>query len=281
MSSVLQLVSALAVSENVVQLQFTTPVYFSQYLDFQDGSDRTKYTITPVAGTIGLDGTAARPIATTTIVQADTPGVLRGQTLLVTTDRPMTPSPAQYVIACQNLWSADLTSEILSSASTAQFFAVFKVMAPPQLQTLSRRGDFANPQDLEMVQQGISVNPTAIQLGCFSIDATGDYAVESGLVGYKKRLLRRIMSSPGAFLHLGQQYGAGVRQYGKRLMSAQTRAQLIAAVEVQVALEPETAKVSVKTVIDVNNPGLLYLVVLAQTKTGKTLKIVTGINAST
>jgi hypothetical protein len=63
-------------------------------------------------------------------------------------------------------------------------------------------------------------------------------------------------------------------------MSAQTRAQLIAAVEVQVALEPETAKVSVKTVIDVNNPGLLYLVVLAQTKTGKTLKIVTGINAS-
>jgi hypothetical protein len=276
-----QLQSALAVSENVIQLFFTVPIYFSGLFDIEDASNKARYTITPVAGSIGLDGTPAKPLLVAAVDTGSLPGTYMGQVILLTTDRPMTPNPAQYIVKCNGLWSQDQTEQLLSTASSAQFNAVYKQVALPQTQTLTVRGDFANPQDLDAITSGITPNPTAVQLGSYVVDDTGDYAVETGLVGYKKRILRRIIATPGAFLHLGQGYGAGVRLYGKKLGSATKRAQLTAAVEAQVSLEPETAKVRCTSSLDPLNPGLIYLVVLARTKTGKVLKVIAPINVST
>ncbi len=280
-TSVPQLQSALAVSENVVQLFFSVPIYYSGLYDIEDASNRALYTLTPVAGSTGLDGTPAKPLNVASVTLGSLSNTYTGQVLLLTTDRPMTPNPAQYVVQCSGLWSADMSEPLLTTASSAQFNAVYKQIVSAQVQTLSTRGDFANPQDLDAITSGITPAPQAIQLGSFVVDDTGDYAVETGLVGYKKRILRRIIATPGAFLHLGNQYGAGVRLYGKKLGSATKRAQLTAAVETQVGLEPETAKVSVTTSWSADNPGLIYLVVLARTKTGRVLKVIAPVNTST
>jgi hypothetical protein len=280
LSASLSLVSALAVSENVIQLTFSVPVYFSGLLDFQDASNRLKYTISPVVGSVGIDGTAAKAVAAASVSLAGVSGVVTGLNVYVTTDRPMTPNPAQYLITCQNLWSADLSQQIVPGGNSAPFAGLYRVIAPPQLQTKSQRGDIANPQDYDAVTSGITPNPTQIQLGCFAIDSTGDYAVETGLTGYKKRILRRLLSRPGAFLHLGNRYGAGIRQYGKTLASAQNRSRMIAAAEQQVSLEPETEQVSVRSSLDQQNPGKSYLVILAKTRSGKVLRVLTPVTTS-
>ena len=281
LGAVLKLTQALAVSENGIQLLFSTPVYFSGLFDIEDASNKARYSLTPVPGSVGLDGTPAKPLGVVRVSLGSHVGTYTGQVLLITTDRPMTPNPAQYVVTCNGLWSSDHTTQLDTSAASQRFNAVFKQVARPQTQTLSIRGDFANPQDLDAATNGVTPNPTLMSLGTFVVDDTGDYAVETGLVGYKKRILRRILTVPGGYLHLGQGYGAGVRRYGKQLGSATKRAQLCAAVETQVGLEPETAKASVSIAPDNGNPGLFYLVVLARTKSGKTLKVIAPVNSST
>jgi hypothetical protein len=276
----LSLLSAVAVGENVVQLTFSGPVYFSGLLDAPDGSSRKRYQITPVAGSTGMDGTAAKPIGVAAAAVAMVPGLLVGQVVNLTTDRPMTPNPARYSIECNGLFAADRVTPLSASANTAPFTSVFKVLQPPQQETLSPRGDIAMPQSLEAIQTG-GVEPSGVSLGSFVV-ANGDYATQGGLVEYKERCYRRIYTKRDGFLHLaGKKYGAGLLGYGKALGTAAKRAELQGHIEQQVGMEPETAAVSCKTVPKPGNPGEMYMVLLARTKFGTPLKIAAPFNTST
>lgn len=274
-----QLVSAVAVAENVVQLSFSQPVYFSGLLDGPDASSRKRYTFAPVPGSVGMDGTAAKPVGAASVALVRVPGQLLGTTVNVTTDRPMTPNPAQYVVSCDGLFGTDGVTPL--AVTTATFTSVFRVIQPPQVETLTPRGDVAMPQSQEAVLTGVVGDPASITLGSFAVSG-GDYATQAGIVEYKERLYRRMVTVRDAFLHLaGKGYGASLLTYGKRLGTASRRAALQGSIEQQAGLEPETTAVSCKTVLSRQNPGLLYLVLLAKTTFGKPVKVVAPVTSST
>lgn len=274
------LVSAIAVSENVLQLTFSQPVYFSGLLDIPDASSRKRYTLTPQPGSYGMDGTLAKPLGVASVQQVQTPNTYLGQVLNLTTDRPMTPNPAQYTVQCNGLFGLDRVTPLNPSGSSLPFTSTFKLLQPPQIETIAPRGDVANPQTLEGITAGLTPNPQQISLGSFVVNA-GDYATETGLVAYKARLYRRMITAVDGFLHLaGKNYGAGLLQYGKKLGSSSIRAQLLAAIEQQAGLEPETAAVAAKSTPNNQNPGEMFIVLMAKTKFGQSLKLVAPVNVS-
>lgn len=286
-SAALQLVDAVAIRENVVQLTFNQPVYFSELLDIPDGSIISKYTVAPVAGSVGIDGNPARPVNVAAVALAQTPedqgdlppGSQFGAVLDVTLDRPMSPFPCAYTITVSQLFDADLSVALDPGHATLQYAAVFKVFVPPQISTPAFNRDFSNPQSLFGATN--LPNPQNVaNLGVFPI-SDGDYAIDSGLQGYKKRCFRRLYTAVAGFLHLGPTYGVGIPQQGKKLARPATIAQLAASAESQIGQEPETKSVHVTGARDTQNPGLTRFTVIAVTKGGASTKFSAAFPSST
>ncbi len=272
----LQLVDAVAISENLVQLRFTKPVYFSSILDVGDASDPAHYVVTVVAGGVGLDGSPARVVAVVSATLAtDTlpTGATPGTVVDVTTDRPLTPYPSVYGIVVAGLMTP-AGSPLDVAASKAQFLGSFKEIVQPDASSPHPARDFANPQTLAALVDAASGAPGGTlgtpQLGAFLVDVTGDYALDSGMTALKKRIYRRLMTTPGAFVHLGEGYGVGVVREGKRLASAAVIGRIAARAEAQISLEPEVAQVRVRAIND--NAGLVRFVMLVRTRAGADAK---------
>lgn len=108
--------SVLAVRENVMRVTFNVPVYYSSILDPPDASRPEKFSVTPVAGTFGLDGTPARPVsvARVDLVGEDGEVVIGGggRRLDLVLDRPMSPHAALYDVAMTDVFAADLGSSL-------------------------------------------------------------------------------------------------------------------------------------------------------------------------
>lgn len=273
----LQLVSALAIAENVVQLQFNLSVYFSGLGDVPDGSNASLYTVAPVAGTVGYDGAPARTVravmAALALPGKTLPaGSLEGTCVDVTFDRPMTPYPSQYTIVATGLYSADLSQALDPAANSEQFYGVFKGLVPASVELPTPTRDFANPQSLSAALDPLPVPLNPNVLGVFSIDDSGDYAFDSGMTAFKKRIYRRLITNPGAFLHLGAGYGVGVPSYGKQLARAATVQALAGKAEDQIGQEPETNAVKVLVAIEPNAPGLVRFNIYVRTRGGQSAK---------
>lgn len=265
----LLLLTALAIRENVVRLGFSDAVYLSRLLDPPDASNPLRYAFAPVSTSVGAAGDAPRPV---TAVSADyavdeVTGFVLGQGRLidVVLDRPMTPFPAQYVVTVNNLFDVGGTASI--TTASLGFDAVFKQLQEPTLEAGAPVRDVANPQTRSAMLDPLPDPNDPMNLGTFNVDDTGDYAFDEGLVSLKKRILRRLVTSPGAFLHLPG-YGVGVPDYGKRLAQAAVLSTISAAAEAQIGLEPEVAKVAVRPLLDANNPGIVRFQVLVRTKVG-------------
>lgn len=265
----LMLDTALAVKENVVRLGFSDAVYLSRLLDPPDASNPLRYAFSPDPSTTGADGDAPREV---TAVSADyardpTTGLVIGQGLLidVVLDRPMTPFPARYLAVVNNLFDVSGTSSITSAS--LGFDAVFKQLQEPTLEAGLPTRDVANPQTRDAMLDPLPDPNNPRNLGTFVVDDTGDLAFDEGLTSLKKRILRRLVTTPGAFLHLPG-YGVGIPTYGKQLGQAAVLARLAADSESQIAREPEVARVRVRPVLDQNNPGLVRFQVLVRTKVG-------------
>jgi len=266
----LALEDAQATSENVIQLEFSRPVYFTGLLDPNDASQPDFYTVTPVAGTTGLDGSSARAV---TVVQVDlvsAPGFASGQILALTLDRPMTAFSAQYLITCStSIKSADKSVSL--GANTFTFFGVYREILPPRVDQPIPSPDFANPQSLASALGSSASFPfDPVILGVFPTDDSFDYAIDEGLPSFYKRVWRRLFTKPGAFLHLGKRYGVGVQTYGKKLGKAQVRNQLVAEVESQISQEPEVAKVQAAVQSSTSVPGLYRLILVIKLTNGQT-----------
>jgi len=264
----IQLLAALAVRENVVRLTFDQAIYLSHLLDRFDASAPSHYVLSPDPTSVGADGTPARAVMAVTadFARDGTGALLGGDSIIdIVLDRPMTPWPARYLIQVVDLLSADFLNVI--TTTIIGFDAVYKQLSPPTLEVAVPTRDIANPQTRQALLDPVPDPNDPLNLGTFVVDDTGDLAFDEGLTSLKKRILRRLVTSPGRFAHLPG-YGVGIPDHGKRLAQAAVIAQLSASAEAQIALEPEVAKVKVRPVLDVNNPGLVRFRILVRTKTG-------------
>lgn len=250
MGGPLQLVRAEAVRENVVRLSFSDAVYFSEFLDPHDASSRRRYAITPTPGSVDDDGDPTRPIFPATI---DVVGAA-GSVLEVTTDRPMSSWPAKYLIAVNQLRSSN--GNPLDPAFTSQTFsAVRYAEIDGAAAAVTTSGDFANPQTVSGLATGATLAQSQL-LGSFPIGPDGDYATDRGLTGYKKRIIRRLISSKGGFASLPSTYGLGAMQRVKKVLRPTDATTLAADAQVQVQQDPETKSCSVTVDTQKTDPTL-------------------------
>lgn len=264
----IELLSVLAVRENVVRVEFTVPIYFTGVFDPADGAHTNKWTVTMVEGTAGLDGEAVRPVMVSEVVLSSVLDVgyeNYGRYVDVVLDRPMTPHPALYTVRMVDVFAADLETYI--PEEEIQIPAVYKLIEPPQIESAPATRDIANAQTLSAAQSSLP-DPTVQELGTIAVDDSGDYAFDEGLVNLKKRIYRRLVTRRGAFAHLPD-YGVGIPDQGKKLALSGVLANLAAEAQTQIALEPEVAKVVVRPFIDPLNPGLVRFRVLVKTKVGQ------------
>ncbi len=259
---------AVAARENAIQVEFSQKIYFSGVLDPKDASDVSNYTLTPVAGGVAMDGSPVRPVNIVAAALVDVTGGA-GRFLELTLDRPMSPWPCQYSLGLNGIWLEDQSNAMPDTEVVVA--AVFKQLVKPSLDVGIIARDIANPQTLSnaySAQVPDPLNPN--NLGTIVVDDTGDYASDDGNSAYKMRILRRAVTIPGGFVHLGDEYGVGIPSHGKRLAQAGVLGRLSSELEKQVGKEPETEKVVVRT--GFNSPGSVRFVILAKPKVGQALK---------
>ncbi len=261
----LALVSAVPTRENVVRLEFSLPVYFSRELDPFDASHLKRYTLTPDATSRGDDGRPPRAVQPAVIEVAAVAGA-GGKLLDLWTDRSFSPYPSRYTVAVNGLRATN--GAFLAPGSTSLMFLGLAAGAPvPTRETLAGTGDFANPQSRLGLGDNVPMGATAI-LGAFPVDASGDYAVDRGLMSYRKRIVRRLTSRAFGFAHLPG-YGVGAVDKVKRLDRGGEAEAMAAAAEAQIRLEPETAEVRVTLQRSASSPNLIVLRVRARTRSGE------------
>jgi hypothetical protein len=88
--------------------------------------------------------------------------------------------------------------------------------------------------------------PTSDRIGGAFRIVSGDYATQSGVDLYRKLVVRRLTTKPGAFFHLPD-YGLGLSLKEPVPMGSAPR--LKAEIERQVRLEPETLEVSATVIV--------------------------------
>jgi len=255
--------------ENVFRFEFSVPVYFSGILDPKDAAHPSKWSISPVAGTVGLDGNPVRPLLVSEVfIPGPADGVETedlGRFVDVVCDRAMTPFPALYDVAATDIWARDLLTNI--AMVEVQVPAVFKRIEPPQIATPSLTRDFANSQTLTGARSSLPDPTNPLVLGTIQVDDTGDYAFDEGIVNLRKRVIRRLVTKKNAFAHLPG-YGVGIPEQGKRLAISSVVQDLAAEAEAQIALEPDVSKVKVRPIVDPNTPGLVRFQVFVRPRSG-------------
>lgn len=144
-------------------------------------------------------------------------------------------------------------------------------MAAPPLDRGSANGDMrprARPRETpNAVTPGIDIFYETFQ-AAWQLDSGGDLAIHGGLSALKKRILRRMMSSPGGFYHLPT-YGAGLRV--KELRRTTNLREVERQIRTQVLEESEI--VAVKVSATAPAPGVLVIRIDAKTVEGLPLGI--------
>jgi hypothetical protein len=266
----LDLQSAIPIRENLVRLTFSDVVYLSNLLDPPDASLPEHYQFTPDLSTIGAAGEPPRNISAVrafySLDEVTGLPIGGGQWIDVVLDRPMTPFPAQYLVTVVNIFNASGMAVIASASAT--FDALFKQLQEPTLQASTPSRDMANPQTRDAMLDPLPDPNDPLNLGTFVTDDSGDYAFDEGLTSLKKRILRRLVTTPGAFLHLPG-YGVGIPDHGKKLAQSAILSRLASDAEKQIAVEPDVIRVRVRPLLDENNPGIVRFQVLVKTKGGQ------------
>lgn len=233
-----RLLSATALRENLVRLTFDTVVLYDRTGSPRDGSRRSLYAVTPVAGTAGFDGEAARPVL---VGRADRGGE-GGAQIDLWLDRALTHFPARYLAIAHGVYGASGVP-IDPTATSASFLGVRAGKAPRDASTgaLAIGADIALPQT---EAAALAARASGALLGSYAVDATGDFAFDQGVQSLTKRILRRLFSEPGAYAHLGATYGAGLRGLVKKLATPNARAEIQRVAAQQAKAEPEVADAS-------------------------------------
>lgn len=249
----LRLLDAYAIAENKVRLTFNVAPFIVGTLAPHDAAAVARYQFTPSAEPVGLDGEPARAVLPILIERARVAQSF-GSVLDVTTDRPLSPWPTIYRISVNGLRSS--TGMPLAIGHTSkEFRGLYRALKPQDPTTPTPSRDIANPQTYLGQLDPIPQAGDPLFLGVFPIDASGDYAFDQGVQQLKKRVLRRLVTNPGAFPALPG-YGVGILRYGKRLSTEGIRLQVAQDAQDQIAQEPDVAAVTVTTRTDLANPSV-------------------------
>lgn len=241
------------IAENRLRLTYTEPVYYSGIGDPQDASQISKFSVAVVAGSTGLDGAPGRDVGVIASVlsPASEVGALFGWCVDLVLDRAMSPHPVQYVVTSDGVWNATLTAV---DPVSLPFVGVHMELGRPALDVPTRSRDFAFPPLSSPANDntGLVVGsvPAAAVLATYRSNGRGDYAYDEGIVGLKKRVMRRLTTRPGGFAHLGRSYGVGVPQQLKKLATSKVVQQLATEAQKQIAEEPDVAVVRVTAMVD-------------------------------
>jgi len=277
--TVFTLDQVLPIRENLIRLTFAYAPYFSGIYDDFDAAPIARYTTAIVAGTVGLDGFDVRPVSVSRAKQTpaeDLPdGGVFGRSIDLSLDRAMSPTPAQYTLIVNGLKTFDVGGPggtlLDVPSATKVFFGLFRVVQAPLIDPTQHSRDIANPQDSGALQGSsiafTSTNGVAPVAGTFAVDEQGDYAFDAGIVGLKKRILRRLTTSKGRFAH-APSYGVGIPQLGKRLASASVLQEVLDEAEKQISEEPDVAAVRVRAIVSQSTPGLVRFRVLVRSISG-------------
>lgn len=255
----LSIVSVQAVAENLVRVEFSVPVSFTNIKDPGDASVLTNWAVYTVNGSVGQDGQPVRPVAVADVVRppaADVPTATYGNFVDLILDRPMTPYPAYYSVAIVGaIFTADLVYCL--EGVSANFSAVYRALQRPTLEMEVGSRDFANAQTGASILQSLTEQANnTLSLGTYQVGADGDYAFDEGNVNLKKRVVRRIFSKKGGFSWL-LNYGVGITSYGKKLGQAATLTQVQTDIETQLLKEPDIQKVKARPNLSSLSKGLV------------------------
>lgn len=258
-----RLIAAQAIRDNVIRVQFSQPPSLTGILDPKDGSNPARYSIVADTATTGYDGLPCRPVRIVLVTAASVPGS-GGVFVDLTLDRPMSPYACFYLIAANNLYSA--TTGLPLNPCFAQFRvpALYRFLAPQVEDQAIPTRDIAHPDTLSALR-GASGTINENELGIIPIDDSGDYAYDQGIINFKKRVYRRLVTRKNAFTFLPG-YGVGVPQQLKRANTVAVRTEIVTEAQKQLSQEPEAEKVRVTMVTDPQNPSLVRLMVAIKMK---------------
>ena len=249
----LGLVSVLAVRENVARLTFTTAPLFDRMLTPNDASNPKRFQFTAQASPLGNDGEPVRSVLPVRVDRPHLAGAL-GRVLDVTLDRPMSPWPAVYIVAVNQLVGA--SGGLLTPGQTSMAYqAVYRTLRAQSTSDPTPSRDIANPQTYSAQLDPLPQAGDPLALGVIPIDASGDYAFDQGTSQLKKRIFRRLLTPRGAFLSLPT-YGVGIPTFGKRLATEAVRQQICEDAMAQLRQEQGVAAVRVTALSDPANPAV-------------------------
>lgn len=254
-SDKLILLSAEAIRENCVRLNFNQVLAYTDVRGLVDAADPENYAIEPVEGTIGEDGLPARPVFPVLVEQTTDPFV-NGRSIDVWLDRRLSPYPAQYRAFARRSVAANGVPLLNESA----FFFGVNWQPPTPANAIAPATDFANPG-----YESSAIPGSTQILGVYPTTSQGDYATDRDLVSYKKRIIRRITTRRGRFAHLPN-YGVGLLDQIKQLAKPSVRQTIAAEAEAQIREEPETINVQVTITAHSTASGLFFFRVKARTK---------------
>lgn len=242
----LNLVSALAVRENLIRLRFDAAVYWSGLLDPKDASRLSRYLIAPVTSSRDDQGEPPRDVWPARAVRSSAdPNALE-----VWTDRRLSGYPARYSIAVNGLYrAADLSDPV--ATKTAELLGLRAAVPPPLAELAISNRDLANPTS----PGGLALDDS--QLGSYVTDHTGDLAYDEGVASWKKRVFRRLTTPKGRYRHLPG-YGVLIFESVKALARPGLVQQIARDAEDQIRQEPET--VSVRVRVEVQGPLVFFRV---------------------
>lgn len=263
--------AAVAVRENVIRVAFSEVVYASDLGDAEDAIRSATWALATLPLSRGLDSFAPREVA---VVGASiptevdgVPPVDVGRYVDLALDRPLSPWPAAYTLTPGGVWNAART--ILAGVAVLSVEGAYRELVRPSVEQGSESHDLANPQS-RIAAVSVDAQGDAA-LGCFAVDDTGDYALDSGVTSFRKRVLRVITTAKNGFAHLPG-YGAGLVQKMKQTGTTARLAALVTDVETQVRRDPDCLSVEARTTLSPTRPGLMRMDVFAQPKHGKALR---------
>jgi len=267
----LELLDARAVRENVVRLFFNAAPLFTHVGDPNDAADPARYSVTAITTTTGRDGEACRPVLPVRADLALVPFSF-GTQIDVTVDRPFSPWDARYIVAVNQLVAADGGALLAPGATSREFPSLYRMLRVQTLAAATPSRDVANPQTYQDQLDPLPQAGDPAALGVYPVGSDGDYAFDEGLANLRKRIFRRLITRPGAFLSLPT-YGVGVPTYGKRLGAAAVRQQIAAESERQIGLEPDVRAVTVTLQTSPTEPSLTILLARVQTIGGQSVAL--------
>lgn len=257
----LRLERALAVRDNMVRLWFNTALLFTGTYEAGDASDVSRFTVVEDANSIGADDAAPRAVLPVVVELSVSPGA-GGKVLDLTVDRPFSPWPSLYRVACHGLHAVG--GQLLDPAFASFVFeGASRGYAAPRIDLVVSVKDIANPQNRAGMMDPLPNTTDSLILGTIPVDSQGDLAFDDGVDSYRKRVFRRCMTRKGAYAWIPD-YGVGIPEQIKHLGRPGTRDSLSADAETQIRQEPETRDVACRFRTG-DRPGLFWLEVRATT----------------